>query len=824
MAACLEPGLRLALPPRLLAVMLRASQAEGQVGRLNLLEMTPRPVPRSAPRGRTQPWLSGDILLSGPGRNVASLDETRWGRSQSGSSEPSVLLVDDNPANLVALEAVLAPLNVRLAKASSGEQALRLLLNEEFAVILLDVQMTGMDGFETASLIKQRERTRNIPIIFLTAYGRDEADVRAGYAQGAVDYLQKPYSSDVLRSKVAVFIELFRAQQQVRRQTELLRQQESVAREAAQRAAAHIARIQTLSSRLAETTSAEQVMQALFDYGLEPLGAIASSVCLLDTAGEYLEVVQAVGYSEERLREWRRMPLAASLPLTDSVREVRPQWLSSREEWRERYPHLAPSLHGGAGIALPLLVKGRVLGAIGLSFADERTFTEDDRALFSAVAHASAQALDRARLYEEEHLANERLRAAAARLQVLAEASDAFGATHRDLPALFDAISTQVVRHLGDSSTVSLLSEDEQLVKIVSLRHVDPVIQELLRQQLLPLPVRPGEGFTGQVAQTGQSLFIPVLTPEVMASGAPAHITDVRSRFDVRSLMVVPMVVQGRVIGTMAATRYTPGLPFTPEDLRLMEELADKAALSIENARLFQQQQRDQEELRRRTEFEQQLIGIVSHDLRNPLGAITMAAGLLQVTPGLNERQLKAVHRIGSSCERATRLIRDFLDFTQARLGTGIPLKPRPMDLHEVTRHVVDEVRQAHPQREVLVETSGEAQGEWDPDRIAQVLTNLVGNALAYSPPQTSVRVTASSEPGFSLLQVHNHGTPISPEMLPRLFEPLTRGAPTEGQQSRSIGLGLYIVREILRGHGGSVEVSSSTEAGTTFRVRLPRR
>jgi signal transduction histidine kinase/CheY-like chemotaxis protein len=735
-----------------------------------------------------------------------------------------VLLVDDNAANLIALEATLAPLQVRLVKASSGEQALRLLLNEEFAVILLDVQMAGMDGYETASLIKQRERTRNIPIIFLTAFGRDEADMLAGYAQGAVDYLQKPYSSEVLRSKVAVFIELFRAQQQVRHQTELLRQQEAASREAAQRAAGYIARIQTLTSRLAEATSGEQVMQALFDYGLEPLGVIAGSVCLLDTAGEYLEVAYSVGYPEEFLRNWTRMPLSASLPLTDAVRDVRPQWLTSRADWVARYPHLGSVARDASSIALPLLVKGRVLGAIGLSFAQERTFSEDDRALFNAVAHATAQALDRARLYEEEHLANERLRAAAARLQVLAEATDAFSAAHRDLTALFDAIAVQVVRHLGDSSVLSLLSEDGQQLKVVSLRHVDPELQERMLQKMAPLPVQLGEGFTGRVAQTGQSLLIPVTTPELLATGAPPHSLAARALFPIHSVLVVPMRVQGRLIGTLAATRSTPGRPFTPEDQRLLEELADKATLSIENARLFQQQQRDQEELRRRTEFEQQLIGIVSHDLRNPLGAITMAAGLLQATPGLNERQLKAVHRIASSCERATRLIRDFLDFTQARLGTGIPLKPRAMDLHDVTRHVVDEVRQAHPTREVQLETTGEGQGEWDPDRIAQVLTNLVGNALAYSPPHTPVRVTASSEPGFALLQVHNQGTPISPEMLPRLFEPLTRGAPTEGQHSRSIGLGLYIVREILRGHGGSVEVSSSVETGTTFRVRLPRR
>jgi signal transduction histidine kinase/CheY-like chemotaxis protein len=739
-----------------------------------------------------------------------------------GGTEPSVLLVDDNPANLVALEAILSPLQVRLAKASSGEQALRLLLAEEFAVILLDVQMVGMDGYETASLIKQRERTRNVPIIFLTAYGNDEADVMAGYAHGAVDYLQKPYSPDVLRSKVAVFIELFRAQQQVRHQTELLRQQEAAARQAAHRAASYIAQLQQLTSRMAEATSVEQVVHALLGEWLVTLGAHAGSLCLLDATGQVLEVVQAVGYPEELLARWRQMPLSSPVPLTDAVREARPQWLSSRLDWLTRYPHLSAPSSSRAAAALPLLVKGRVLGAIGLSFLKERSFSEDDRAFFTAVGHACAQAIDRALLYEEERLASERVKAAAARLQVLTEATDAFGAANRDLPALFEAISTQVVRHLGDSCLLSLLSADGRQLEFASLRHVDPAIQERLRLRAsAPMPL--GEGLTGKVAQTGQSVFLPVISHEELAAEVRPEHRAVLDEHPLHSCICVPLRAQGRVIGTLMTGRYTPNRPFTREDHRLMEELANKAALSIENARFFQQQQRDQEELRRRTEFEQQLIGIVAHDLRNPLGAITMAAGLLQAGPGLTERQLKAASRIASSCERATRLIRDFLDFTQARLGTGIPLKRRPMDLHEVTRHVVDEVLQAHPERQVLLETSGEGQGEWDPDRIAQVLTNLVGNALAYSPPGTPVSVRTHSEPGSTLLSVHNQGTPISPELLPRLFEPLTRGAPTQGQQSRSIGLGLYIVREIVRGHGGSVDVASSQETGTTFIVRLPR-
>src|ERR687887_2031492 len=122
----------------------------------------------------------------------------------------NVLLVDDRPENLLALEGILEPLGQTLLFASSGEDALRQLLHHDVAVILLDVQMPELDGFETAALIKQRERTRTIPIIFLTAISKEEQQVFRGYSAGAVDYLFKPFNPEVLRSKVAVFIELHR--------------------------------------------------------------------------------------------------------------------------------------------------------------------------------------------------------------------------------------------------------------------------------------------------------------------------------------------------------------------------------------------------------------------------------------------------------------------------------------------------------------------------------------------------------------------------------------------------------------------------------------
>src|SRR5689334_24696835 len=133
-----------------------------------------------------------------------------------------ILIVDDRPENLLALEAILEPLHQHLVRASSGEEALRRLLERDFALILLDVQMPGMNGFETARIIKSRERTKFIPIIFLTAISKEEAYVFEGYSVGAVDYLFKPFQPAILRSKVGVFVELYQKQRQVGEQQLLL--------------------------------------------------------------------------------------------------------------------------------------------------------------------------------------------------------------------------------------------------------------------------------------------------------------------------------------------------------------------------------------------------------------------------------------------------------------------------------------------------------------------------------------------------------------------------------------------------------------------------
>ncbi|HEX8701983.1 MAG TPA: ATP-binding protein [Myxococcaceae bacterium] len=235
------------------------------------------------------------------------------------------------------------------------------------------------------------------------------------------------------------------------------------------------------------------------------------------------------------------------------------------------------------------------------------------------------------------------------------------------------------------------------------------------------------------------------------------------------------------------------------------------------------EQKRLEAETRQRAAFERQLIGIVSHDLRNPLSAITLTASALK-PQAADERQQRGIHRIHTAAERATRMIRDLLDFTQARHRGTIPIQRTSADLHELVRTVVDEARAARPNRAIEVTLQGNGAGQWDADRLAQVITNLLSNALQYSPPSTPVRVAALDEKDALVLEVHNEGAPISEELLPRIFEPLERGAALVDQEGRSIGLGLYIVRHLVLAHAGTVGVRSTAGEGTTFTVRLPRR
>ena len=235
------------------------------------------------------------------------------------------------------------------------------------------------------------------------------------------------------------------------------------------------------------------------------------------------------------------------------------------------------------------------------------------------------------------------------------------------------------------------------------------------------------------------------------------------------------------------------------------------------------ERKRIEDELRQTAEFRERFLGIVSHDLRSPLGAILLSSNALMRSEDIIPKHLTAVRRIALSAERMERMISDLLDFTRGRLGGGIPIIPRLANLRALCQQVREELEIGHPQRALRLNIhAGQFQGEWDADRLTQLLGNLGKNALDYSPADTPVDFVLRDEGEQVRVEVHNEGPAISPDLLPHLFEPFRR-ATDKGHPTSGLGLGLFIAQQIVRAHGGQLEARSSQEEGTTFTVWLPR-
>ena len=223
-----------------------------------------------------------------------------------------------------------------------------------------------------------------------------------------------------------------------------------------------------------------------------------------------------------------------------------------------------------------------------------------------------------------------------------------------------------------------------------------------------------------------------------------------------------------------------------------------------------------------RASFAEQMVGIVSHDLRNPLSAIKMSALLLGRGP-LDAKQRAVLGRIVGSVDRARRLVSDLLDFALARVGHGLPLTLAPIDLQRVVAAAVDELAVVFEGRALLHEHAGEGACLADAQRLTQLVGNLVTNAMSHGAAGGTVRVKSRIEATGASISVHNEGPAIASALLERIFDPMTRGAAGDGGQ-RSVGLGLYIVRQIARAHSGEVHVASTPGDGTTFTLTMPRR
>ncbi|HET7826006.1 MAG TPA: ATP-binding protein, partial [Anaeromyxobacter sp.] len=221
-------------------------------------------------------------------------------------------------------------------------------------------------------------------------------------------------------------------------------------------------------------------------------------------------------------------------------------------------------------------------------------------------------------------------------------------------------------------------------------------------------------------------------------------------------------------------------------------------------------------------EFRQNVLGIVGHDLRNPLSALFTSAQLLMRAEDVPPERSRMATRIFANAERMRRIIDVLADYARVRGGQRVPLRLQRCDIADIASAVADECEATHPGREVRRDGEGDSTGEWDPDRLGQVLANLVSNALDYSRAGTPVVVSWRGEPGAVVVEVANEGNPVPRDVLPRIFDPFRRGDAARSGKREGLGLGLFIAKALVSAHGGAIDVQS--EGGVTvFTVRLPR-
>lgn len=219
------------------------------------------------------------------------------------------------------------------------------------------------------------------------------------------------------------------------------------------------------------------------------------------------------------------------------------------------------------------------------------------------------------------------------------------------------------------------------------------------------------------------------------------------------------------------------------------------------------------------------VLGVLGHDLRTPLGAVTLGADLLRQSEELGSHGKRLISQISLSAQNANQMVNDLLDLARCNLGTGIPVRPENADLSSICKSVVDELSIAHPNAKILFNKPGPLKGHYDPQRIAQAFSNLIGNAVRHGDSQQPINVSLGVESTSTFFSVQNYGEPIPSSVLSTLFDPegrYSRHSNNDKGVSSGLGLGLFIAAQIVEGHGGTIEVESTLEKGTLFRVVLP--
>lgn len=351
-----------------------------------------------------------------------------------------------------------------------------------------------------------------------------------------------------------------------------------------------IARLQGVTASLSEAISVAQVVAVILDQVSGAFQPSAGAIVLLDEEGERLQVEGHFGYPEGLIDEWRSFGLSAPVPLADAVRSGRTIAIGSRAALKERYPGLANGdSSNGAFISLQLAVRERVIGALGFSFEEERDFTAGDMTLLESLAQQCAQALERVRLYNNERSARRAAEEAQQRLAFLAEASRVLGST-LDYSYTLSKVARLIVPRLADWCSVDMVEDDGSTRSLV-IEHVDPAKVKLSHEMRKRFPSDPGSEFgVPYVVATGRSQLYSKVSVGLLEKVAKSaeHLAMLKE-LGLASAMIVPLRARGRALGALTMVSEDPSRLFDREDLAFAEDLAGRAGLAVDNARLFQE-------------------------------------------------------------------------------------------------------------------------------------------------------------------------------------------------------------------------------------------
>src|SRR5512135_734222 len=767
----------------------------------------------------------------------------------------NVLLVDDQPSNLLALEAVLAGTGLNLMRARSGEEALMRVLDDDFAVILMDVQMPEMDGFEAAALIRERDRSKHTPIIFLTAFQSTEQQVFQGYALGAVDFLSKPIVPAVLRSKVAVFVELFQKTEQVRLQAaqlhetqrreherelteqkrrwelERLREEagceKKVAEEQAQRAeelarnvaervraeeqhrrrAAQQAAVAELGQRALTGTELPALPDEAVNLAVRNLEVEFGVIMELGPDGEALVMRAGVGWTEGAVGHVTKGMGNASLSGFTLISNEPVVVGDLRAE--SRFGISAPLRDHAiiSGMCVAIYGRDRPFGTLGVFSARPRAFTQDDAHFLQALANVLAAAIQRKRDEEELALVRDELAVQLADMTRLHALSVRLS-TRVELAEALQEVLAAVTGFQGTDAGVIVLRdrEREEMFTATSIGFT----AEQLAAEKAALDAEAEEAVTAVISGgiiVEDATLDPVLAP---------HLAVAR-RAGYHAVCTTPLLTSGgEMVGSIAT--YFPRLHRpSSRETRMVELYARHAAQFIENARLYRERR---EADRRKDEF----LAMLAHELRNPMAPILNALHLLREQGGgpMAEQAREVAER---QVRHLARLVDDLLDVSRISSGK-IHLRKGRVELGETVARAVETARPLIAARRH--ELSGSLPDEpipleADAARLEQVLANLLNNAAKYTEPGGWIAIEARREGEAAVVRVRDNGIGIAPELLPRIFDLFTQADRSLDRSQGGLGIGLTLVRSLVEMHDGSVTAASAgVGKGSEFVVRLP--